>query len=183
MQKFEFILKNEKKKFYDRFAILIFMLSGIGLTITLIYTDKETLQSGNIYWIASSFLLLFFLTYLVWQKKVNRFLNVFVMASFAIALSWVLLELWWVGFISLILLLLYVIAQRELKLEVEKEKIIYPSFPKKIIQWDNLSNLIIKDSLLTIDFKNNKIIQQYIDHKMSVNEQEFNDFCSEQLKK
>ena len=65
-----------------------------------------------------------------------------------------------------------------------KEKIAYPSFPKRNITWSELSNIILKDGLLTINFKNNKFIQQFVDEtKTAVNEQEFNDFCSQQLNK
>jgi hypothetical protein len=76
------------------------------------------------------------------------------------------------------------VAQRELKIKVQKEVIVYPSFPKKIIKWQDLNNLILKDGLLTIDFKNDRIIQQYPELKMNaVNEAEFNDFCRQQLNK
>lgn len=64
------------------------------------------------------------------------------------------------------------------------EKIIYPSFPKKKIAWSELNNIVLKDGLLTIDFRNNKFIQQPVDEtKTAVNEQEFNDFCRQQLNK
>jgi hypothetical protein len=43
---------------------------------------------------------------------------------------------------------------------------------------------MIKDGLLTIDFKNNRIIQQQIANISSgIDEKEFNDFCRQQLNK
>ncbi|MEO5892804.1 MAG: hypothetical protein ABIQ31_21320 [Ferruginibacter sp.] len=46
-------------------------------------------------------------------------------------------------------------------------------------QWNEFSNIILKDNLLTIDFKNNKLIQVSIDEsKMTIDEKEFNEFCS-----
>ncbi|MGC4034655.1 MAG: hypothetical protein QM764_01750 [Chitinophagaceae bacterium] len=45
-----------------------------------------------------------------------------------------------------------------------------------------MSNAILKDGILTIDFKNNKIIQAEIDEEYAVvNEKEFNEFCKRQL--
>ena len=46
------------------------------------------------------------------------------------------------------------------------------------------NNVIIRDGLLTLDFKNNKLIQVLVgkdrtDH--NIDEKEFNDFCSKQL--
>ena len=43
---------------------------------------------------------------------------------------------------------------------------------------------MLKDGLLTIDSKDNKVIQQLIDEeKTKIDEKEFNDFCKDQLRK
>ena len=59
-------------------------------------------------------------------------------------------------------------------------------FPKKY-NWSDLSNVIIKDDLLTIDFKNNKVLQHYTDDEeddeYEVESDEFNAYCGERLKK
>lgn len=58
-------------------------------------------------------------------------------------------------------------------------------FPKKY-NWSALSNVIIKDDLLTIDFKNNKVLQHYTDDEeddeYEVESDEFNAYCREMLK-
>ena len=56
-------------------------------------------------------------------------------------------------------------------------------FPKRIIIWEELQNVILKDGLLTIDFKNNMIIQSEILPAESnfINEAEFNEFCRSRL--
>ncbi|MGQ0738707.1 MAG: hypothetical protein ACT4OJ_06570 [Bacteroidota bacterium] len=79
---------------------------------------------------------------------------------------------------------LFRVSDRELKIIILQESIFYPSFPVKKISWTSLNNCLLKDGLLTIDFRNNKIIQQAIDEsKTSVNEKEFNEFCRQQLNK
>lgn len=78
---------------------------------------------------------------------------------------------------------LYVISKKDLVVRTSEEEINYPSLPQRRITWNELNNVILKDGLLTIDFKNNRFIQQFIDEsKTSVIEKEFNDFCSRQLK-
>ena len=78
--------------------------------------------------------------------------------------------------------ILHSIAIRRLVIFANTDRIIYPSFPRRSIEWNELSNIILKDDLLTIDFKNNKIIQQLVDKtEATVNEKEFNDFCFKQL--
>jgi uncharacterized protein YehS (DUF1456 family) len=73
-------------------------------------------------------------------------------------------------------------ATRKLTIGVSTTDISWPSaFPKKV-QWAALNNILLKDNLLTVDFKNDKIVQQYIDETtIAVNEAEFNDFCRQQL--
>jgi len=62
--------------------------------------------------------------------------------------------------------------------------VVINSFPKRTIPWSEVANAIIKDGMLTVDFRNNKIIQKEIaeDVEESV-EKEFNAFCQEQISK
>ena len=53
-------------------------------------------------------------------------------------------------------------------------------FPKQI-SWSELNNVVIKDDLLTMDFKNNKVFQRYTDDEeddeYEVESDEFNEYC------
>jgi hypothetical protein len=59
----------------------------------------------------------------------------------------------------------------------------YPSFPQKKIEWNEVSNLILKDNILTIDLKNNKLIQHTIkeNENKDLDETAFNIFIQQQL--
>ena len=37
-------------------------------------------------------------------------------------------------------------------------------FPGKKYQWDQFSNVVLKDNILTLDFKNNKLLQAEIEN-------------------
>ena len=81
-------------------------------------------------------------------------------------------------------MILHIAALQKPIVSISESQVIYPSFPRKKIDWQELSNLMLKDGLLTIDFKNNKIIQQQIaDISSTIDEKEFNDFCRQQLNK
>ena len=43
--------------------------------------------------------------------------------------------------------------------------------------WNQFNNIILKDNLLTLDFKNNQLLQLEPDSTATINEQTFNDFC------
>jgi len=47
--------------------------------------------------------------------------------------------------------------------------------------WDQFNNIILKDNLLTLDFKNNQLLQLEPDDTATINEQSFNDFCTKYL--
>ena len=52
-------------------------------------------------------------------------------------------------------------------------------FLKNTYHWNEFSNIILKDELITMDFINNRLIQLMIDEKATkINEAEFNQFCS-----
>ena len=83
--------------------------------------------------------------------------------------------------------LLAVILEKQVKFPIEiafdEEGIVFNSLPKNYFNWSELSNVILKDGILTIDFHSNKLIQKEIETHSSIKtEQEFNEFCSQNLK-
>lgn len=44
--------------------------------------------------------------------------------------------------------------------------------------WNDFSNIILKDNLLTLDFKNNKVLQLELEENTAIDENAFNDFCA-----
>lgn len=47
-----------------------------------------------------------------------------------------------------------------------------------VYEWEQFTNIVLKDNLLTLDFKNNKVLQLEVDEKAAVDEDTFNDFCA-----
>ena len=51
-------------------------------------------------------------------------------------------------------------------------------------KWTDFNNVVLKDDLLTLDFKNNRLLQrETIDEEGDAEEDEFNVYCEAQLKK
>ncbi len=184
MQQFEIVLKNEKRKFYDRFAIFLFILNGIAVCFFLARSDLQQLSQGSFPGLIILALSLFLAGLLVFSKSARQKKYAFIIASSCIVLYWALLNHWWIALIMTVLLALYSISKRQLKVIIRNDHIFYPSFPARKFGWEKLNNILLKDGLLTIDLYNNKIIQQMIDEeKTTVNEKEFNEFCKQQLQK
>ena len=56
------------------------------------------------------------------------------------------------------------------------------SFPKKTYEWVAIDNVIIRDNLFTLDFRNNVIIQKELDVPVdTATQEEFNAFCKNKL--
>jgi hypothetical protein len=52
---------------------------------------------------------------------------------------------------------------------------------ERIVEWSELANVIKRDDLLTLDFKNNRLMQVQIINTDDIPENEFNQFCRQQL--
>ncbi len=63
-------------------------------------------------------------------------------------------------------------------------EISFNSFPGKKLNWSEVSNIIVKDGLITIDKKNNQLYQKEIEGYVTKDvENEFNEFCRKQVEK
>lgn len=75
---------------------------------------------------------------------------------------------------------------RKTEIGLTTNEIVISKLWKEKITWDKLNNVIIKDDMLTIDFKNNRLIQlptdDADDDEYDVDDDEFNIFCRNQLK-
>ena len=181
MQKFELVLKNDKIKQYDRFALFIVIINLAVFCFLLVNTGEKGIRVASVIGIALITIALL-IDYFLVRIKNNidapyRFAGLYI-AAFA----WMQMGNWWGAVLCFIIAFLYQAAKRPLSVIVGEGSVVFTSFPKKNIIWDQLSNLILKDGLLTVDFKNNKIIQSELSSSQKpVNEKEFNEFCKSRL--
>ena len=179
MKQFDLVLKNEKERSYIRFSWLI-IIGNLALFVYLSALSWFT-NLGPLFYVLLAIIAIAVIRYSKEQKGKLRLYILFLI----IILGWINTRTyWWVGIVILVFMLLDGIARRELIVKVFADRIIYPSWPYREIKWKELSNVILKDRLLTIDFKSDKLIQQLIDEKNTqIDEKEFNDFCKQQLNK
>src|SRR5882672_944680 len=161
MQPFTFFLKNEKRKFYDRIAIFIFLLNGLAI-IYLFLGQNATLKTDPVRILVALLVFPSIFVYLFSKEEKWKFIA-YVIAAIMICFFWIWTGHWWISTLLVILFGLYEISKRPLKLVVAEDLIEYPSFPGRHIHWNELNNVVLKDELLTLDFRNNKIVQQLIE--------------------
>jgi cbb3-type cytochrome oxidase subunit 3 len=94
-----------------------------------------------------------------------------------------------VDWLLIFLIILYLVAsvlekraKTDLRIEVNEKEISFTSLPPKKYLWNELNNVLIKDGIITVDCKNNKLIQKDIREEVSAEtEKEFNEFCKKQF--
>ena len=140
------------------------------------------LYRSDAYYLISllSALLLFFAAVFIKQILVRLSNNKFMLVS--IAAVFLLIATHSVAFAVILLLygLLLKFFYREPTIEISREAVaIRRPIASPSYGWNEFSNIILKDGLLTLDFKNNKLIQVAIDEeKTAVDVNEFNGFCN-----
>ncbi len=183
MKQFEIILKNDKRKHYNRIAFL-FILINLVLFIYLAFTAAEKNYRSSSALGAILIVLLLGIDFFLQRTRQNKgFPYRIAAATLIIFFTWWQLNNWWIGILCAVLGFLYQVAIRPLPVIVNKYFIRYPSAFSRKIKWEECLNVILKDGLLTIDLKNNHILQQPVEENNSINEAEFSDFCRQQMNK
>ena len=85
----------------------------------------------------------------------------------------------------LVLLMIYLRRREQGALIIVSESnVVLPALTgQRIIEWSELTNVIKRDDMLTIDFKSNRLMHVEIINADDISEDEFNQFCQEQLNK
>ena len=90
---------------------------------------------------------------------------------------------WFGGFFVLFCVLEYQ-AKRPLEIGFNDDRIVINNIVRQWYDWSAFNNVILKDGLLTLDFKNNRLFQKEIaddDEEDDADEEEFNSFCRSRL--
>ena len=174
MEKFEIEIKNKKIKSYQTITLLIVILNSLFFTFLIV--DINQRKSALIS-------LGFILSYAVYRVYVcNKNRQSFFFDEW---IFFLLMILWandnfLIAVTNLVLFLLYTVSIQKIIYSFDSSHIKQKNFPWKKYHWNELSNVIIKDNLLTMDFKNNKLMQGEITTD-EVNDAEFNAFVRKHL--
>ncbi len=177
MQQFEIILKNDKIKSYRTIALIILLFNLAIFTFLLFYDAFRAVALSSIIALALYVLLRW---YVFKKQNAANFFDEF--AFFIPAMCWFGLHSYILMIVLIIMGFLYRFSLQQFKFVFTSEKVMKLNFPKKEFDWNSFSNVILKDNILTLDFKNNKLIQAEIEKAQNVNETEFNQFAQSKLR-
>jgi len=179
---YSFTLKDNNQKAYKQFTWFLFFLHIIAAAVVALKAT-DNMQKVSIY-ILLGFYLLIFLGYNFYRTH-TKALETF---SFIMALLYANFWLKHVGAIAVIIftivyLLVTVVKGKRTTVTFGEDGIqLTRVFKTVLFPWAAMSNVVLKDNILTIDFKTNKIIQvEIVETAIAVDEYEFNGFCAGQL--
>jgi hypothetical protein len=90
----------------------------------------------------------------------------------------------WVGAFFIILTFLEYQTKRPLEIGFDHDRVVINTLIKQQFDWAAFNNVILKDGLLTLDFKSNRLIQKEVtedDEDDDADEEEFNAYCRSRL--
>ena len=179
---YSFTLKDNNQKAYNQFTWFLFFLHIIAAAVFALNTADNKVRL-NVY-ILLAFYAMLSIIYFMYRKHQKA------LETFSLILALLYANFWFqhAGIIAVIAFALVYITVTLVK---GKRTTVFFSdegihltrvFKTIIFPWAEIENAILKDNLLTIDFKTNKIIQvEIIEGAKLIDETEFNLFCTEQL--
>lgn len=117
---------------------------------------------------------------------VSKRATYFRLALILAAVGWIFKPVanYWMGALYFIAALLEKQVKFPHEIGLDESGIVINSLPKRYITWSAINNMLIRDNLLTIDFKSNKLFQKELSEDISpAMEKEFNLFCKQQIEK
>jgi len=177
MQQFDIVLKNDKIKSYRNIAMIVLLLN-LAIFIYLLFFDEYRYESASAILLVGIYV--FMRLYFIKKYNQGNYLDQIIM--FVLAGCWLGLQNYLMVTALVILGILYHLTLQKIQFVFTPEKVTRFTFPAKEYDWNLFNNVVLKDNVLTLDFKNDKLIQAEIENQKSINEQQFNSFVQSQLK-
>lgn len=177
------ILKKTGQRATDVLSTLLCLFSAF----TLFFVSFRS-RSDHPDWLAFAIALLLFIGLLViqWSRRRMRPDKVrFRYLLLLAAMGWMFFTpAPWVGAFFFLLTFLEYQTKRPLEIGFDQDRVVINTLFKQQFDWKAFNNVILKDGLLTLDFKSNRLIQREVaddDEDDDADEEEFNTYCRARL--
>jgi hypothetical protein len=168
-------LRNDSRKYIDLLSLLLCSASALIFLREQLITSQNTIA----YLVGFAFIAILIARNLYLQRIKKQESVAYNRALFFAAIVWTLMPYFqWLVFVFGFLGLFEFHAKFPLEIGFTDKQIVFNSLLKRRYTWNDFNNVILKDNLLTLDFKNNKVFQkETIDDEGEADEDEFNEFC------
>jgi len=91
----------------------------------------------------------------------------------------------WLAGLFVVLAFLEYQTKRPLEIGFDSDRVVINTLIRRQYDWSDFSNIVLRDGLLTMDFKNNRLLQKEVvdeeEDDDDAEEKEFNDYCQARL--
>lgn len=175
---FEIVIKNEKIKSYRTIAFIL-LLINISAFILMLFYDAFRYQAASAILLAGIYIVM--RIYFTKKNHQGHYLDQILI--FVLAGCWLGLQNYYLMAALLFIGIIYYLALQKIRILFTPKEVRKLNFPQRVYEWNFFNNVIIKDNMLTLDFKNNHLFQAEIEPQGNLNEKEFNQFARAQLNK
>ncbi len=173
-------LKRNNARYIDAFNILLCLFSVLSFAFEQVRT-----KTFNFFFTFAIVLILAGVALNIYtareKNKLVRYRYLLLIAG----IFWIGMPyLKWFSLMFFLLSFLEYQAKYPLEIGFTNEQVVINTLFKRKFNWSEFNNIILKDGLLTLDFKNNRIIQKEAldDDEGEADEDEFNEFCKLHLR-
>ena len=177
---YEIIVKsNDQKKLRVISNLLIVSALATLLYFAFNYYYIPRLRSSAVFLFVVCAIIVTIWAFVILKKYVPPFRYAFFLAGIAMFFYFPHPTFKFViGVLYIILGLIESIIRMPKRIVIDNSGVLINNFPGKFFEWCQISSMIIRDQLITINFKNNKLYQNEIEGYITAEiQKEFNDFA------
>ena len=182
------ILKKNSERATDLLSILLCLLSAFCFLYTAIGSLYLATGATAYAWFigAAALVLLAGLAINITSKRKSRHTRVRYRYLLIIAaIGWIGMTLMpWIGLFFFLVAFLEYQTKRPLEIGFHHDRVVINTLIKERHDWASFNNVVLKDGLLTLDFKSNRLMQKEVaddDEEDDADEEEFNAYCRGRL--
>lgn len=172
-------IKNQQTRYIDILGFLLSAVSALVFGYELLAAEQVSLA-----YLIGTVAILLVLGWNLYQSLRNKRKVYYSRALLIAALVWMKMPYFqWLSFVFIILALLEYQAKYAVEIGFSDQEVVINTLIKKRFSWNQFSNIILKDGLLTMDFHSNKLLQREVeeDEEDDADEEEFNHYCKSRL--
>jgi len=175
------ILKKNSEKATDALSFFLCLLSSI----SFLYYAVGSERSSSWFLYTTAAILLVGLTINFIARRAGRTHVRYRYLLLVAALGWMASPfLPWLCILLILLAFLEYQTKRPLEIGFDNDRVVINSLIRRRYDWSAFSNIILRDGLLTMDFKDNRLFQKEVvdeEDEDDADEDEFNDYCRARL--
>jgi hypothetical protein len=168
-------IPNDRVKAYKVVTFIVFTLNFLGFGYVFLQTGGTASVLAIVALVVNAVPWLY---YLLNKKHIKS--PVIEITLIASALLWMYFGNFWMGIALLLFAIMSFFTNKRTVILFNETGFIYPSFPVKKYTWSDVVQVLWKDDILTIDLKDNKLLQFNIEKKFAAGFDwvAFNSWCT-----